>query len=172
MSSLTRRKVVIFSEKPAEPQSKPGTASQQTAAPQYLLPSSPFGITSDRYSDVTDPMIPLPQRNVMAAANRLNEYRYTRLSDKQRVFIDVYLSSGFNCAEAAQRAGYCAHITHDPTTRRYENACASVGKRIANSKHIAYGIQLAMDYHAERSKIVTDDLITELRHIAFSNVAD
>lgn len=137
--------------------------------PQYILPSSPYGITSTRYVDVENPLLPLPQRNVMLAANRLNDYRYSKLTDRQRIFIDIYLSSGFNAAEAAQRAGFCTNV---PKDENYQKTCGSIGRRLLKSKFIAIGVQLAMDYHAERSKIVVDDLIMELRHVAFSNMGD
>ena len=137
--------------------------------PNHLIPTSPYGISSQRYVDVANPLIPLPQRNVMQAANRLNDYRYRKLTEKQRVFIDVYLSAGFNAAEAAKRSGYCADIPRDD---KFEHACGAVGRRLAKNKAIAYGIELALVYHAELHKINVGDLLTELRHLAFSNMGD
>lgn len=135
----------------------------------HIVPASPYGISSNRFVEVENPLIPLPQRNVMLAANKLNDYRYDRLTEKQRVFIDVYLSSGFNASDAAKRSGFCNDV---PKDNQYEKACATIGRRLTKSKHIAYGIQLALDYHAERSKIQTDALIAELGHVAFANMGD
>lgn len=137
--------------------------------PNHIIPNSPYGITSQRYADVENPLVPLPQRGIMVAANRLNEFRYRKLTEKQRVFLDVYLSSGFNAGEAAARAGFCADIPRDD---KFERACGAVGRRIIKNKAIEHAIQLACDYHAEREKINVSVLINELKHIAMSNMGD
>jgi phage terminase small subunit len=137
--------------------------------PKHVLPSSPFGITDTRYSDTNNPLLSLPQRDVMLAANQLNEYRYSKLTERQRIFIDLYLSLGFNAAEAAKQSGYCTNIAVD---KNYEKACGAVGRRLIKHPAIAIGIQLALNYHAERSKISTDALIKELHNIAMVNMGD
>lgn len=141
-------------------------------APQNLatvLPSSPFGLTSQRFTSADNPFISIPERQQMLAANRLNEYLHRKLSEKQRMFIEVYLSSRFNASEAAKQAGYCNDIAQDD---KYEKRCASRGKQICNSKHIATGIELAMQYHSLRNRLDVDEMLMELRRIAFSNMGD
>ena len=144
-------------------------ADNSDVNPHHIIPSSPYGITSQRYADVENPLVPLPQRGIMQAANRLNEFRHRKLTEKQRVFLDVYLSTGFNAAEAASRAGYCSDIPRDD---KYERACGAVGNRLRKNKAIAHAIDLACEYHTEREKINTSQLITELKYIALSNMGD
>src|SRR5262245_9991642 len=103
----------------------------------HVLPSSPYGLTDKRFTDLENPLLDLPQRDIMVAANQLNDYRYSKLSERQRVFIDIYLASKFNAAEAAKRAGYCENIAPGED---YEKACASIGRRLVKHDAIAIGI--------------------------------
>lgn len=139
--------------------------------PQHVLPSSPYGITSTRYVQVDNPLIPLPRRNLMLAANALNDYRAQKLSDWQRTFLDVYLSSGFNAGVAALKSGKCTHLSQ-ADAQQFERECASVGKRIAKKPYMQRAIQLAQNYFAEDSRIDTRRLIAELSNIAYANMGD
>lgn len=139
--------------------------------PQHILPSSPFGITSTRYVQVDNPLIPLPRRNLMLAANALNDYLIEKLTHQQRGFVDVYLSSGFNAGEAAKRAGFCDRLDRSDE-KLFERECAAIGRRLVKKPYIARALDLAMAFFSESSRIDTRRLINELSNIAYSSMAD
>lgn len=71
------------------------------------LPLAKFGMTSTQYRL---PAVPdeLPNYAVLKSANDFNEYRYKKLTHRQRMFVDCYLENGFDGAAAALEARYTA----------------------------------------------------------------
>lgn len=130
-------------------------------AEQYILPDSRYGMTRTRYNL---PSIPteIPDQETLRRANALNEYRFRALTAQQRAFVDAYLENGFDVQHAAITAGMARGL--DDALR--------LGKRLIRKPYIATCVQLAMDYASQRSQLRLQDVIDEIKHLAFSNMGD
>jgi phage terminase small subunit len=127
----------------------------------YPLPAAQFGMTLERFNVPSGPVV-IPHADVLRAANDFNDARYHRLTYQQRVFVDTYLSNGFDVGDAALKAFY----TTDP------DEAVKIGRRIIKKKYMVDALGLAMNYYTERSKVRRDDLIAELKTIAHANQGD
>jgi len=130
-------------------------------AEQYVLPDSRFGMTRTRYNVPAIPDV-LPDQETLRKANRLNEHRFKALTAQQRTFVDAYLENGFDVQEAA----LTALLTRD------RDEALRLGKRLIRKPYIATCVQLAMDYASQRSQLRLEDVINEIKNIAFSNMGD
>jgi phage terminase small subunit len=79
------------------------------------------------------------------------------LTGKQRAFIDEYMID-HNAAGAARRAGYA------------EATCKETGSRLKNTPAIHAELQRREYDRAERCDVKTDDILLELKRIAFFDV--
>jgi phage terminase small subunit len=82
------------------------------------------------------------------------------LTDKQRLFIQNYLSNGFNATKAALEAGYS------------ENTAKEIGYENLTKPHIRAAIDAEIDVLLANKKELTMQVIEELKLIAFSDIAD
>lgn len=127
----------------------------------YPLPAAQFGMTLERFNLPSGPVI-LPNADALRAANAFNDARYHKLTHQQRMFVDTYLSNGFDVGDAALKAYY----TYDP------DEATKIGRRLIRKKYIAEALDLAMAYYTEKSKVRREDLIAELKTIAHANHGD
>lgn len=127
-------------------------------------PQDKFGVTTTRYNL---PALPadLPSRDLLQAANALNEYRFGGLTTKQRLFVDEYLRNGLDATKAAVAAGLAAWSPDMAEARR-------VGRRMLKKEYIAKALDLAFAYHGESLKIELPRVVDEIRKIAFATLAD
>jgi phage terminase small subunit len=102
----------------------------------------------------------IPQQDALLAANKLNEQRYLKLTNKQRVFLDCYLANNFDATKAALEVGYA------------EEEAARVGRKILKRAEMQEAIQLALAYHSEATKLRVETLIEELKIIALTPLTD
>lgn len=82
-----------------------------------------------------------------------------QLNDKQELFCNEYLKD-LNGTKAAIRAGYSENTAQEQSSRLLSNVM--VQERIAELQKEA----------AERNKIQVDDVLQELKALAFSNIVD
>lgn len=127
----------------------------------YPLPAAQFGMTLERFNLPDGPAV-IPHADTLRAANAFNDARYHRLTHQQRVFVDAYLSNGFDAGKAALEAFY----SYD------EKEAEKIGRKLVKKKYIAEALGLAMAYYTEKSKVRREDLIAELRNIAHASQAD
>lgn len=100
--------------------------------------------------------------NVVAARNRVAETFFKPLTNKQRKFVYALFANGFDVGKAAEEA--------DPdlegqTARR-------VGGKWYKMPQVAAAIEAMHDWYKEESKVRLDDLIGELKAIAFTPITD
>lgn len=130
---------------------------------QHVIPAAQFGMSATRLH-VPEAPTELPHRDVLHAANNLNEYRYKGLTHQQRVFVDAYLASGFDATAATLEARYTYSA----------DEAVKIGRRLLKKSYIARAIDLALDYYTEKSKFrfKRDRYLQELENIALSNPLD
>lgn len=128
------------------------------------LPQDRFGMSQQRYNL---PAVPeaLPDRDVLVAANNLNDHRHYGLTTKQRLFIDEYFRNGFDEAKAAVASGMVAWEPNDKEARR-------VGRKLLRKPYIAKAVDLAFAYYAEATKVHLPAVIQEIKLLAFANAGD
>lgn len=129
------------------------------------LPELPAGVYGQdrRLFDTLDRN--LPHREVLQAANKLNRMRYNTLSFKQRLFVDEYLMSGFDPIAAARAAKFVTDEDNDNVARK-------TGEALLRKPYIQAVLDAALDYYKEKRNLKLDDIVDELKAIAFSNVGD
>lgn len=134
-----------------------------SASEHYPLPQNPFGHSGALIREETVPLN-LPHRDVVLASNKVNLFLRTKLTHRQRLFVDSYLSSGFDPAVAAL-AGF---FTNDP------KQALTIGRRLLKKPAINEAIQLSLDYYTEKSKFRfnRNRYLQELESIALFNLAD
>lgn len=127
-------------------------------------PHTKFGTTPARYNL---PALPadLPTRDLLQAANSLNEFRHYGLTTKQRLFVDEYLRNGLDATAAALASGMAAWSPDMAEARR-------VGRRLLRKDYIVKAIDLAFAYHGESLKIDLPRVVAEIGKIAFASLAD
>lgn len=106
----------------------------------------------------------MPDRALLAAANKLNIIRYKRLSAKQRQFVDYYLCY-FKEGTAAKVAGF---IHMDCTDEEAERC----GRSILRIGVVREAIEAAFEYYNESRSIKLDRVLEEIKAVAFANIAD
>lgn len=102
----------------------------------------------------------IPEQDTLAAANRLNQHRFQNLTNKQRVFVDAYLSYDFDEVRAAKEAGF------------QESDCKKMGRRMLKRPEIQQAIQYALEYYSEATKLRFERLVEELKIIALTSITD
>ncbi len=83
----------------------------------------------------------------------------TRLTPRQRRFVEEYLID-LNATQAASRAGY-------KNTSAFKNA-----HRLLKKPHVRAALDAALEDRAERATIKSHQVVEELAHLAFANMAD
>lgn len=128
---------------------------------QVALPQDRFGVTQVRYNL---PQLPrdLPERPLLEAANNLNEHRHYNLTAKQRLFVDEYFRNGLDEAQAAIASGYA----------QSEEEARRVGRKLLRTEYVRKAVDLAFDYYRESSKISFNEVVGEIKRIAFANMGD
>lgn len=122
-------------------------------------PTDKFGRSTVRYDINTMPQ-GIPLAGVLEAANALNEYRFARLTHKQRVFVDSYLSNSLDSTIAAVEAGFG------------QEEAGRVGRKMLKQKSIKHAIDLALAYYTERSKVRFDEVVDVLKSVVFTPITD
>lgn len=102
----------------------------------------------------------MPEQDALRAANKLNEHRYLKLTNKQRVFVDAYLANGMDHSLAAREAGFS------------EEEATRAGKKLLNRPEIQQAIQYALQYYSEATKLRFEHLVEELKIIALTCITD
>ena len=83
-----------------------------------------------------------------------------KLTEKQNLFIQHYLTNGFNATKAAKSAGY------------NENSAYSTGQENLNKPVIKAKIDEAREERRKKYEVTTDNVLKELAKIAFANLHD
>lgn len=123
----------------------------------FTLPDNRFGMTGTRYNLGVIPST-VPEYDILAAANRLNEVRYQNLTHKQRMFVDAYLGNDFDATKAALEAGFAP----DEAER--------VGRKMLKKPDIILAIQYALEYFSEKQKLRFQRIVDELTEIALTPI--
>lgn len=125
----------------------------------FVLPDSRYGMSAVRYNLGVLPNA-IPEQDALAAANKLNEHRYGKLTAKQRVFVDAYLGFDMDATKAALEIGIA------------ENEAERAGKKLLKRPEIQQAIQYALEYYSESTKLRFERLVEELKVIALTNITD
>lgn len=125
----------------------------------FVLPDSKFGMTRVNYNLGTLPAA-IPEQDALAAANKLNNHRFLKLTNKQRVFVDAYIGFDFDATKAALECGFS------------EDEAEKVGKKLIKRPEIVEAIQYALQYYSETTKLRFEHLVEELKIIALTSITD
>lgn len=106
---------------------------------------------------------PIFTREQAEAKVRTNNAWFKPLTHKQRRFIGALFANGFDIAQAALEAD--PTITDEKTARR-------IGNNWYGQVAVKAAIEEVYTYYQESTKVRFDDLVEELRLIAFSSIAD
>lgn len=133
--------------------------------PDLPVPNPQFGLS--RYKLAIPPGYagPSDKAELIRATNRLNEIRFTKLTHKQRFFLDSYITSGMDPLAAARAARLCPD---DATDKEAIKAAASLIRK----KFMQEAIEAALAWSATNAKISAPALVQSLVPIAESNMAD
>lgn len=125
----------------------------------FTLPNNKFGMTAVNYNLGALPNV-IPEQEALKAANRLNEHRYLKLTNKQRVFVDAYIGYDMDATRAAIECGFS------------EEEAPRAGKKILNRAEVQEAIQYALQYYSEATKLRFEHLVDELKIIALTSITD
>jgi hypothetical protein len=110
-------------------------------------------------SGITAPPLTNTQRRLR---DQLQSAFAEPLTNKQRMFVSALFGNGFNQLKAAKEA--------DPSLSNA--AAARKGKYWYSLPQVQHAIEVAYTYFDEAQKVRFEDIIGELRVIAFSNIMD
>lgn len=125
----------------------------------FTLPDSRYGMTRVNYNLGVLPTA-IPEQDALKAANQLNEHRYQKLTNKQRVFVDAYIGYDFDETKAALECGFKEHEAR------------SVGRKMLRRPEIQLAVQYALKYYSEATKLRFEHLVEELKIIALTSLTD
>lgn len=128
---------------------------------QVPVPAGIFGQDTRLFDLIGHSM---PDRALLAAANKLNIIRYKRLSTKQRQFVDYYLCY-FKEGMAAKVAGFVPMDCTDEEADRCGRSVLRIGV-------VREAIEAAFEYYNESRSIKLDRVLEEIKAVAFANIAD
>lgn len=120
-----------------------------------VLPDARYGVSATRHNVTA--IAPGSKRTVIEAANAFNEHRYRNMTMRQRIFVDAYLQNGQDATLAAMEAGYS------------RESAVSAGIALASRPSIKRACALAMAYAAAKTDLCLEDVVNEIRKIAFGS---
>lgn len=127
-----------------------------------LAQNAPIDILLEHLAIAPPVSRPAMSREQIVARDALQEKWYKPLTHRQRKFVSAMFANGFDATKAA--------LEVDPSLS--PQAARSKGKYWYGLPTVLQAIDAVFDYYNENTRVRFEDIIAELRTIAFTNIMD